>query len=180
MTTLGPTLTTDRLILRPHRPEDFDDFAALLADPTAMAFIGGAMSRALAWRHFTQNIGQWVASGFGFFLVYEREGGQLIGRVGTHQPVGWPGTEVGWALHGHVQGKGYATEAASAAIDFAVDTLGWTEVIHCIDAENEPSMAVARRLGSRVLREAMLPDPINHPCVVWGQSADVWRVRRQG
>ncbi len=176
---LGPTLTTDRLILRPHRPEDFDDFAALLGDPTAMAFIGGAMSKALAWRHFTQNIGQWVASGYGFFLVYQREGGILIGRVGTHMPVGWPGTEVGWALHGHAHGRGYATEAASAAMDWAANSLGWTEIIHCIDAENEPSMAVARRLGSTVLREAMLPDPVNHTCVVWGQSADQWRARRR-
>jgi RimJ/RimL family protein N-acetyltransferase len=179
VTPLGPTLTTDRLELRPHRPDDFDAFADLLADPTAMAFIGGAMSRPMAWRHFTQNIGQWVASGFGFFLVFERESGRLIGRVGTHMPVGWPGTEVGWALHGHAQGKGYATEAAARAMDWAVETLGWTEVIHCIDALNEPSMAVARRLGSRVLREAMLPEPISEACVVWGQTADEWRARRK-
>ena len=87
-------------------------------------------------------------------------------------------TEVGWALHGDAQGKGYATEAAARAMDWAVDDLGWTEVIHCIDPLNEPSMAVARRLGSRVLREAMLPEPISHGCVVWGQSADAWRARR--
>lgn len=177
-TTLGPTLTTERLVLHPPTSDDFDDYAALLADPTAMAFIGGAQSRALAWRTMMQMAGTWATYGWGFFIVREREGGRLVGRVGTHRPEGWPGTEVGWALHGHAQGKGYATEAAAAAIDFAVDRLGWTEVIHCIDAKNEPSMAVARRLGARVLRDAVLPDPINHATVVWGQSAEEWRARR--
>jgi RimJ/RimL family protein N-acetyltransferase len=171
-------LTTERLILAPPTAADFDEFAALLGDPTAMAFIGGAQSRALSWRTMMQMAGTWATYGFGFFIVRERESGKVVGRVGTHQPEGWPGTEVGWALHGHAQGKGYATEAASAAIDFAVDTLGWTEVIHCIDAGNEPSMAVARRLGSRVLRTAMLPDPINHETVCWGQTAVEWRARR--
>lgn len=177
---LGPILTTDRLELKPPGPDDFDAFAGLLADPTAMAFIGGSMSRPVAWRQFTQNLGQWVAAGYGFFLVFERASGRLVGRVGTHMPVGWPGTEVGWALHGFAQGRGYATEAAGRAMDWAVDELGWTEVIHCIDPENAPSMAVARRLGSRVMREAMLPEPISHMCVVWGQGADEWRARRTG
>ena len=178
MTALGPTLTSDRLVLHPPNKGDFDEFVALVGDPTAMAYIGGPQSRQVAWRTFTQMAGHWAIYGFGFFLVREREGGRMVGRVGTHQPEGWPGTEVGWALHGDAQGKGYATEAAARAMDWAVDDLGWTEVIHCIDPLNEPSMAVARRLGSRVLREAMLPEPISHGCVVWGQTGDEWRARR--
>jgi len=177
--TLGPTLTTPRLVMHPPSVSDFDDFAALVGDPTAMAFIGGPQPRTVAWRTFTQNAGHWAIYGFGFFLMRERVGGRLVGRAGTHRPEGWPGTEVGWALHGHAQGKGYATEAASAAIDYAVETLGWTEVIHCIDAENEPSMAVARRLGAQVLREALLPEPYSHACVVWGQTGEAWRARRK-
>ncbi len=180
MTPLGPTLTTPRLTLSPPTVADFDDFAALLGDPAAMAFIGGPQSRAMAWRTMMQMAGTWATYGYGFFVVRERCSAALVGRVGTHQPEGWPGPEVGWALHGHAQGRGYATEAAAAAMDFAFDTLRWTEVIHCIDAANEPSMAVARRLGSAVLRNAMLPDPINHETVCWGQSADEWRTRGKG
>ena len=174
MSALGPTLTTARLTLRPPRPEDFDAFAALMADPRAMDFIGGAQVRPVAWRTFAQMAGQWVMSGFGFFLVWESATDKLVGRVGMHMPVGWPGTEVGWAISGEAHGKGYATEAAVAAMDWAFGTLGWDEVIHCIEAKNEPSMAVARKLGSRVLREAMLPAPIDHACVVWA------RARRSG
>jgi RimJ/RimL family protein N-acetyltransferase len=178
MSALGPTLVTARLTLRPPRPEDFDAFAGLLADPRAMDFIGGAQVAPVAWRTFTQNAGQWAMSGYGFFLVWERATDKLIGRVGTHMPVGWPGKEVGWAIVGDAHGKGYATEAAVAAMDWAFNDLGWHEVIHCIDAKIEASMAVARRLGSRVLREAMLPPPIDHMCVVWGQSAAEWKARR--
>lgn len=174
----GPTLTTDRLVLHPPSLADFEEFAALCADPTAMHMIGGPQVRPVAWRTFMQTAGGWAVYGYGFFMVRERATGAMVGRVGTHQPDGWPGTEVGWALHGHAQGQGYATEAASAAMDWAFDHLGWAEVIHCIDAANEPSMAVARRLGSRVLRTAMLPEPINRETVCWGQSAQEWRARR--
>ena len=178
MSELGPTLTTPRLTLRPPRTEDFDAFAGLMADPRAMDFIGGAQVPARGVAHLHQYAGQWAMSGYGFFLVWETATETLVGRVGTHMPVGWPGQEVGWAIAGEAHGKGYATEAATAAMDWAFGTLGWEEVIHCIDAKNEPSMAVARRLGSRVLREAMLPPPIDHECVVWGQTAADWRARK--
>ena len=94
MTALGPTLTSDRLVLHPPNKGDFDEFVALVGDPTAMAYIGGPQSRQVAWRTFTQMAGHWAIYGFGFFLVREREGGRMVGRVGTHQPEGWPGTEV--------------------------------------------------------------------------------------
>ncbi len=63
-------------------------------------------------------------------------------------------------------------------MDFAFDELGWTEVIHSIDAANAPSQAVAKRLGSTILRQAMLPDPINHEVDIWGQTREQWRARR--
>jgi RimJ/RimL family protein N-acetyltransferase len=179
MSTLGPTITTDRLVLHPPNEGDFDAFATLVADPTAMHMIGGPQVRAVAWRTFMTMAGSWAIYGFGFFMVRERSSGRVVGRIGTHRPDGWPGTEVGWALHGDAQGMGYATEAAAAAMDFAFDRLGWSEVIHCIDPLNEPSMAVARRLGSQVLREAWLPEPISHTTVCWGQSTAQWRARRQ-
>src|SRR3546814_17538372 len=61
----------------------------------------------------------------------------------------WPGNEVGWTFHRDAWGKGYATEAATAAMDYAFDTLGWDRVIHCIDPDNLASQRVALRLGSQ-------------------------------
>src|SRR3546814_11363708 len=76
-------------------------------------------------------------------------------------------------------GKGYAIESATAAIDWAFDNLGWTEVVHTIAAENVNSQAVAKRLGSTILRDGWLPAPINSATVVWGQSRAQWMARRR-
>ena len=112
------------------------------------------------------------------FSVIERESGLWLGRIGPWQPHGWPGTEVGWGLHPDAQGKGYGVEAATAAIDYAFDTLGWTEVIHCIDPENTPSQRLAERIGSRNQGLTLLPPPFHELTIErWGQSREDWRAR---
>ncbi|MGH7024086.1 MAG: GNAT family N-acetyltransferase [Caulobacteraceae bacterium] len=173
----APTLQTERLVLRALAPEDFDAFAAMCADPEVMRFLGGVQPRSVAWRGFTSVAGSWAMQGFGMFSVIERTSGRWIGRIGPHRPEGWPGTEVGWGLVQDAWGKGYAVEAASAAMDFAVDQLGWTEVIHCIEDGNTASQNVAKRLGSSLLRVAKLPPPIDAEIDVWGQTAQEWRAR---
>jgi len=178
MSNLGPTLETGRLILRPPGAADFDAWAAMADDEIAMRYIGGRQQRSVAWRAFLSAAGAWAIQGFGMFSVIERRNHRWIGRIGPITPEGWPGTEVGWGLAREAWGQGYAVEAASAAMDFAVDTLGWTEVIHCIDPENVSSVKVAKKLGSTILRRGRLPAPIDEDIDVWGQSADQWKSRR--
>jgi RimJ/RimL family protein N-acetyltransferase len=175
---LGPTLTTERLILRPPAPEDFDAWAEFAGDGEAAAFLGGPQPPEAAWRVMCTMTGAWTVAGFSMFSVIEKATGRWVGRLGPWRPLGWPGTEVGWGIVRDCWGRGYATEGAAAAIDWAFDALGWTEVIHCIDAANFNSQAVAKRLGSRVLRQAMLPPPLSVPIEVWGQSREEWRARR--
>jgi RimJ/RimL family protein N-acetyltransferase len=115
------------------------------------------------------------------FSVIEKARGRWIGRIGPWKPVGWPGTEVGWGLARDAWGRGYAVEAATAAIDWAFEALDWTEVIHAIDPANRPSQRVAERLGSRILRRDVLPDPLNIEVDIWGQSREEWLARsREG
>ncbi len=180
MSELGPTLHTARLILRPPALEDFDAFAAFCADDIVMRYLGGTQARTVAWRSFLGAAGSWAVQGFGMFSVFERAGGQWVGRIGPMYHEGWPGTEVGWGVVQRRWGRGYAVEAASAAMDWAADELGWSEIVHTIDPANVASRKVAQTLGSRVLRTAILPAPIEHGIVdVWGQSADAWRARRR-
>ena len=140
---LGPTLETDRLLLRPPIEADLDGWAELMADEESSRFIGGPQLRPAAWRGLASMAGSWALKGYGMFSVVEKASGRWIGRLGPWMPEGWPGTEVGWGLVPEAQGKGYAIEGSTAAIDWAFDTLGWTEVIHCIDPANAPSQAVA-------------------------------------
>jgi RimJ/RimL family protein N-acetyltransferase len=178
--TIGPTLETQRLILRPPAQADFPAFAEMMADAEHVRFIGGAQPRALAWRTWATFTGSWPLSGFGMFSVIEKESGQWLGRIGPWMPDGWPGTEVGWGLTRAATGKGYGYEAAEAAIDWAFDNLGWTEVIHIIAKDNLPSAALAARLGSTNLRPTKMPPPLDHYVVdAWGQSAAQWRARRK-
>lgn len=175
----GPTLETERLILRPPADEDLDRWAQMMADPVAARFIGGQQPRATAWRFMATMAGSWALNGFGMFSVIEKTSGQWLGRIGPWRPEGWPGTEVGWGLHPDAWGRGYAIEAAAATIDWVVDHLGWTDVIHCIDPENRPSQAVAERLGSVNRGAGRLPPPFeDHVVDIWGQTADAWRTRR--
>jgi RimJ/RimL family protein N-acetyltransferase len=174
---LGPTIVTERLILRPTTAEDFEPWAKFAADPLAMQHLGGPQLRSAAWRGFVNIAGAWAIQGFSMFSVIEKASGRWIGRLGPWRPEGWPGNEIGWGLVSDAWGRGYATEGAAAAMDWAFDTLGWSDVIHCISAENLPSQGVARRLGSRLLGQTRLPPPHDNELGLWGQTRDEWNSR---
>jgi RimJ/RimL family protein N-acetyltransferase len=168
-------LETPRLILRPPRMEDFDAWAAFLEDEVATKYIGGRQPRATAWRTFMCMCGAWTMTGVAMFSVIEKTSGKWVGRLGPWHPEGWPGNEVGWSIAREHWGKGYASEGAAAAMDYAFDVLGWPEVIHCIDPQNLASQGVARRLGSSYLRPVRLPAPFERESSdAWGQTREQW------
>lgn len=171
-------IATERLILRLPRVEDFERYAELFAHEGSH-HIGGPLTRGDAWRRFLQMPGAWMLQGFAMFSVVEKASGLWVGQAGPWQPDGWPGTEIGYALHPEAWGKGYATEACAAATDWAFQTLGWTDVIHSIDPTNIASQAVAKRLGSRIRGPGKLPPPLDsHPIDIWGQTREEWFARR--
>jgi RimJ/RimL family protein N-acetyltransferase len=173
-------LETGRLILRPPQAQDFESWAAFIADEEAARHIGGVQPRPVAWRSFAAMIGVWHLQGFAMFSVIEKSTGKWVGRLGPWQPEGWPGTEVGWSIAREHWGKGFAPEGARVAIDWAFDQLGWTEVIHTIAKENVNSKTVAAKLGSRFLRMGWLPAPHDaEPVEIWGQSREEWMARRR-
>jgi RimJ/RimL family protein N-acetyltransferase len=172
-------LETERLVLRLPQAQDFDGYAELVGDEETARYIGGHMPRAAAWRKFLQMPGAWVIQGFAMFSVIEKASGQWIGQMGPWKPEGWPGTEVGWAFKRSTWGRGYATEAGIAAIDWAFEQLGWDEVIHSIHPDNGGSQALARRLGSHNRGPGKLPAPYeDSPVEIWGQTCAQWQAQR--
>lgn len=171
-------LETPRLILRPPRLEDFNAWATFLADEEATRFIGGLQPRSMAWRTFMTMCGCWHMTGIAMFSVIEKATGKWVGRLGPWFPEGWPQEEVGWGIAREHWGKGYASEGAQAAMDYAFYVLGWQEVIHCIHPENVASQGVAKRLGSRNLRRVNLPAPFQDVVIdAWGQTRAEWGER---
>jgi RimJ/RimL family protein N-acetyltransferase len=177
----APILETNRLILRAPAPEDFEAWAAFCRDEEAMRYIGGVMARPVAWRSWCATAGAWAIRGFSFFSVIEKASGRWVGRLGPWQPEGWPGKEIGWAVVREAWGQGYATEGATAAMDFAFDVLGWDEAIHTIDPANTGSHAVARRLGSTLKGPTKMPAPYEAlPVELWSQTREEWFAKRRG
>src|SRR5688572_10077870 len=172
-------LETPRLLLRPTQREDFEPWAAFMADTESARFVGGVLPRPVAGRGSVTMVGAWAIQGFAMYSVIEKSSGRWIGRIGPWQPEGWPGTEIGWGIVRDRWGLGYATEASAATIDWAFAELGWTEVIHTIDVENVASQVVARKLGSRNRGRGQLPEPYQHIVIdIWGQTRDEWFARR--
>ncbi|MGY6555475.1 MAG: GNAT family N-acetyltransferase [Wenzhouxiangella sp.] len=172
-------IETQRLILRKPEERDFEGFCELMTDPEATEHLGGVSEPAVIWRSLASLIGHWAIRGFGFFSIEDKQTGQWLGRVGPWFPHGWYAPEVGWSVLRRCWGQGIATEAAIASMDFAVDTLGWSRVIHVIGSENLASQALARKLGSVNTAERFIVPGFGLETEVWAQSADDWRCHRQ-
>ena len=153
-----PVLESDRLILRTPRIEDYPAFAAFLGSSRA-TFIGGPFEGEMFLsRVFGHATGMWMLRGFGTFIFERKTDGMSIGHGGPWQPMPWPEPELGWCIwRDEDEGKGYVTEALRVIRDWAFGTLGWEGCVSYIDAENDRSAAVARRLGAELDPDAPLP-----------------------
>ncbi|MGZ4617490.1 MAG: GNAT family N-acetyltransferase [Frankiaceae bacterium] len=98
-----------------------------------------------------------------------------MGRCGLWRPEGWPGLEVGWALHPEVWGCGIATEAAAAWRNYAFEVLGADELISIMHELNVQSAAVAQRIGHTFVRRFLFR---GHPCHIYGQRRPHCWLRR--
>jgi RimJ/RimL family protein N-acetyltransferase len=149
-----PTLSTVRLILRPHRPEDFEAAVAIWTDPDVTRFIGGRPStREEVWGRLLRYAGHWAWLGFGMWAVEERSTGAMIGDVGflrarrdmspSHDDI----PEIGWSLRSSAHGHGYATEAVRGALHWADAHFGRARTWCIINEDNAASLRVAAKTG---------------------------------
>jgi RimJ/RimL family protein N-acetyltransferase len=153
-------IRTQRLLLRPWRPEDAADVAAAMDiyhrdDVTRWL---GSSERSWATEDSARDrLVRWVEvssqhPGLGLWAVVPDGVGSPVGTVLLVQLSDADGeltddVEVGWHFHPEHWGNGYATEAAAALLEHAFGTLGLTEVNAIAYPGNEPSFAVMRRLG---------------------------------
>ncbi len=142
-----PTIETQRLMMRMPALSDFEPLCAFYASARA-EFVGGQMEPEQVWRHLALEIGHWQMLGYGRWTLVEKETGKAGGIIGLWNPEGWPEPEIGWDLFEGFGGKGYATEAATAARTYAYETLGWKTAISLVDPNNHASRAVAQRMGA--------------------------------
>ncbi len=145
------TLRTARLLLRDWRDEDLPTFAALNADSQVMEFFPRPLDRSESDALAARIRSQFALSGFGLWAVEVCGGAPFIGFVGLSVPSFeahfTPCVEIGWRLLREYWGRGYATEAARAVLDFGFDRLGLEEIVSFTVPANRRSRGVMERLG---------------------------------
>lgn len=150
---MTPTLSSERLILRPWRDDDLDALAALCADPEVMAHFPSVLDRAGSATLLGKLMAHQAEHGFGFWCLERRADGAVIGfaglaRVGFAAPFA-PAVEIGWRLARSYWGQGYALEAAQRSLQFAFEDLQLNEVVSFTVPANRNSWGLMQRLGMR-------------------------------
>ncbi|MFN8610221.1 MAG: GNAT family N-acetyltransferase [Vulcanimicrobiota bacterium] len=140
-------LNSQRLTLRPHRPDDLEDSLAMWSDPETVRYIGGApLTREQVWARLLRHIGHWQVYGYGYLVVLHQQ--RFVGEVGiaefkrdhyqlTH--------EAGWVFQSGARQQGFAREAMETLLKWFARP---TDCI--IHPENAASLRLADRLGYRV------------------------------
>ena len=150
-------LETERLRLRPFRPDDLDTLARWNADPRMMRYLAGQpMSRAQSEAALGRYLAHWDRHGFGLWVAEDRATGEPIGRVGLSYHRTWPDDpEVGWAFDPLRWGHGLATEGGAAAIRYGFEVLRLPRVVSITTEENLASRRVMEKLGLRYLTQVV-------------------------
>jgi RimJ/RimL family protein N-acetyltransferase len=161
-------IRTQRLTLHPHTPQDFNDVAAMWAEPDVVRHISGKPStREESWSRLLRYAGHWATMNFGYWAVRETNSGRFVGDVGLSEfrrdivPSLEDSAEAGWVLAPWAHGNGFATEAVRAALAWYESQFGALRTVCMIAPENEASLRVAEKCGYREFAHARYKsDPV--------------------
>jgi RimJ/RimL family protein N-acetyltransferase len=177
-------IETARLVLRLPHLDDAPSLAEAISDPEVMRYIGDGSTGGIdpAERSIKRFLERWEVGGPSQFLVERRADGRVLGRVGflvwdreewrtgTRAELGDRAeVEIGWLLAREHWGAGYATEAATAARDWAWSELGLRRLVSLILPGNERSVRVAAKLGESYERDVT---------TVFGQTTRLFAVEQ--
>jgi RimJ/RimL family protein N-acetyltransferase len=176
-------LTTARLKLRRFLQSDLDPFAALNADPEVMRYLGGAaLTRAQSEDMLLGADHCFAELAYGKIAVERSADGAFLGACGLSVESWYPDDlELGWRLAHMHWGRGYASEAAAAWLDYAFAIFDARRVISISDAPNVRSIAVMKNIGMRFDHDARLSDNGEFfDASVYALSAAEWRAGASG
>jgi RimJ/RimL family protein N-acetyltransferase len=147
-----PTLTTERLILRPFTEADLSDLVPIHAEESFWWYpLRAGMTAGQTAEFLRRNLERYETDGFGIEAVVERSSGTLIGWAGLavphFLPEILPAVEVGWRLAGAHRGRGLATEAGQAAVDWGFESGGLSRIVSIFEPDNVASGKVMEHLG---------------------------------
>lgn len=161
-------LETARLRLEPFELAHFDGLRAMENDPEIMRYISnGKVKTPEETRETIARVKlRWQQYGFSWWAMREKQSGEVVGAACLQHLANQDGAplEIGWRLNANHHGKGYATEAAQAIIQFAVEQVGVRYLVAVADPENRASHKVMQRLG---MTYKGIEQHYDVPCVVY-------------
>ena len=148
-----PSLESNRLLLRGITEKDLRAYSKIYADSDYMRFLGYGEEDGKpqdvenTWRTIAFILGHWAMRGYGTWAVVEKKSNKFIGGVGLFNLTNISQIELSWGISPKFWGKGYATEAALLALQFAFVEKKFPSAKALIYPKNHKSIKVARRLG---------------------------------
>ncbi len=162
-----PTIETPHLTLRAWSPEDAQALFDILQEDGILRYFPNPKPppRSKADDYIAHHLAQWELHGYGHWAVVVRDGGQVVGWNGLEYLPELDETEVAYLLSRGVWGRGYATEAARAAVQYGFEAAGLTAIIGLVHPDNAASIRVLEKCGMAFADRLTL----------WG--LDMWRYR---
>jgi len=154
-------LETERLILRQWKKSDYLPFINIGLDPEVMKYLPKLLTENESLEIINKIKDIFNKNNWGFWAVELKKTGEFIGFIGLHdQPEQFefsPCVEMGWRLAKEHWGKGYATEGAKAALEYAFNKLNLNKVVSFTSIANNQSESVMKKIGMTKVRY------FNHP-----------------
>jgi RimJ/RimL family protein N-acetyltransferase len=149
-------IVTHRLCLRQFRQEDLEAYARIMGDHEVGKWFpkGTGYTREEAKRSLDSILEHWSKHGFGIWAVTNKENKELLGRCGLNLITDTSETEVDFVLARDYWGKGYATEAAKAALAYGFEVLKLGRIIALAKPEHAASRKVIEKIGMHYIRNA--------------------------
>ena len=146
-------LLTTRLELRPHRTEDADFMVTLNSDPEVTRYVpDGPLGDVREAIKIIESLrAQFVDRRIGRFIVIERATGKRIGWCGLKWIEELNEIDLGYRFLRSFWGKGFASEAAKACLDYGFNSLSFEKITAQIMPTNIASIVLAKKIGMKVV-----------------------------
>lgn len=165
--------TTPRLIGRHLQATDVDALAEVYGDADAMRWVGDGepLTREQCVEWVTVSERNYRTRGYGMSALIERESDEIVGFCGLVHPGGQVDAELKYAFKRDHWGRGLATEAATAMLMYAQESLGLRHAIATTAPENLASQRVLIKAGMQAAPQRIEPDGTVIRCFVWHATA---------
>jgi [ribosomal protein S5]-alanine N-acetyltransferase len=155
-------IETPRLVLRQWKASDYEPYIQLNLDSDVMEFFPSVATRDETLAQIDRFIAHIDQYGYGFFAVERKDNGQFIGFTGLSHPrfeaSFTPCVEIGWRLRKANWGRGFATEAAKACLEFGFDSIWLDEIYAFTSVHNKRSEQVM--IKARMVKQGEFEHPL--------------------